>query len=134
MARRPKNGDASLFPASTVASIQPPEIGKRPHFPQRVLVIGLDCATPQFVFGPQRFDLPNLQRLAADGCWGLLRSCDPPITAPAWAVMMSGRDPGASVFLVTVGAQGEDHPMSFHGENAGGHRYPLSGHCFRACF
>ena len=62
---------------------------------QRVLVIGLDCATPQFVFGPQRFDLPNLRRLAADGCWGPLRSCDPPITAPAWAVMMSGRDPGA---------------------------------------
>ena len=62
---------------------------------ERVLVIGLDCATPQFVFGPQRFDLPNLRRLAADGCWGLLRSCDPPITAPAWAVMMSGRDPGA---------------------------------------
>ena len=62
---------------------------------QRVLVIGLDCATPQFVFGPQRFDLPNLQGLVENGCWGLLRSCDPPITAPAWAVMMSGRDPGA---------------------------------------
>jgi predicted AlkP superfamily phosphohydrolase/phosphomutase len=61
---------------------------------QRVLVIGLDCATPQFLFGPDRFDLPNLRRLAEGGRWGLLRSCDPPITAPAWAVMMSSKDPG----------------------------------------
>ncbi|HEO70180.1 MAG TPA: phosphodiesterase, partial [Candidatus Hydrogenedentes bacterium] len=62
---------------------------------QRVLVIGLDCATPQFVFGSDAFELPNLQRLAASGCWGRLKSCHPPITVPAWASMMSGRDPGA---------------------------------------
>ncbi len=61
---------------------------------QRVLVIGLDCATPQFVFGPDRFDMPNLQALAQAGAWGLLRSCDPPITVPAWSSMMSSRDPG----------------------------------------
>ena len=61
---------------------------------ERVLVIGLDCATPQFVFGPDRFDLPNLQRLMSQGCWGLLESCHPPITAPAWTSMMSGKDPG----------------------------------------
>ncbi|MBI4557364.1 MAG: alkaline phosphatase family protein [Candidatus Hydrogenedentes bacterium] len=60
----------------------------------RVLVIGLDCATPQFIFGPQRFALPNFQRLMKAGCWGLLKSCDPPITVPAWACMMSGKDPG----------------------------------------
>ena len=30
-----ENGDASLFPASRVASIEPPEIGKRPHFPMK---------------------------------------------------------------------------------------------------
>jgi len=28
------------------------------------------------------------------GCWGRLKSCDPPITVPAWAVMMSSKDPG----------------------------------------
>jgi len=61
----------------------------------RVLVIGLDCAAPRFLFGPDRFDLPHLERLAAAGCWGSLRSCDPPITVPAWAAMMSGKDPGA---------------------------------------
>lgn len=61
---------------------------------ERVLVIGLDSATPQFVFGPDRFDLPNLQGLASRGCWGLLESCHPPITIPAWTSMMSGKDPG----------------------------------------
>ena len=61
---------------------------------QRVLLIGLDCAAPQFIFGADRFDLPHMQALAANGCWGLLRSCDPPITVPAWASMMSSKDPG----------------------------------------
>ena len=65
---------------------------------ERVLVIGLDCATPQFVFGPNRFDLPSLRRLSDRGCWGRLRSCHPPITVPAWAVMTSGKDPGTLGF------------------------------------
>ena len=61
---------------------------------ERVLLIGLDCATPQFLFGPDKFDLPNLQKLMDAGTYGLLRSCHPPITVPAWAVMMSSKDPG----------------------------------------
>ena len=60
----------------------------------RIAVIGLDCATPQFIFGPDRFDLPNLRRLSEAGCWGPLASCHPPITVPAWASMFSGKDPG----------------------------------------
>jgi len=60
----------------------------------RVLVIGLDCAAPRFMFGNEAFQLPNIQGLMERGCWGRLRSCDPPITAPAWACMMSGKDPG----------------------------------------
>ena len=61
---------------------------------KRVLLIGLDCAAPRFVFGPEAFELPNLQRLMASGCWGPLRSCHPPITVPAWSCMMTGKDPG----------------------------------------
>ncbi len=29
-----------------------------------------------------------------EGMYGPLRSCEPPITVPAWSVMLSGRDPG----------------------------------------
>ena len=60
----------------------------------KVAVIGLDCAAPQLVFDRFREDLPNLCRLMDGGVWGRLRSCDPPITVPAWSCMMSGFDPG----------------------------------------
>lgn len=60
---------------------------------KRLLIIGLDCAPPSLIF--DRADkLPNLNRLMTDGVFGPLRSCDPPITIPAWMVMATGRDPG----------------------------------------
>ena len=62
--------------------------------PQRVLVIGLDCASPGFLFGPQKPSLPFLDSFRAKSLWGELRSCDPPITVPAWSCMFTGRDPG----------------------------------------
>ncbi|HEY3050586.1 MAG TPA: alkaline phosphatase family protein [Gaiellaceae bacterium] len=61
----------------------------------RALVIGLDCAPPQLVFERWRDDLPTLRALMERGRYGVLRSCDPPITVPAWACMTSSRSPGA---------------------------------------
>jgi predicted AlkP superfamily phosphohydrolase/phosphomutase len=61
---------------------------------RRVLVIGLDCAPPALVFDRLRRHLPNLSALMRRGAWGPLRSSVPPITLPAWACMLSGRDPG----------------------------------------
>lgn len=58
------------------------------------LVIGLDCAAPALVFDQFRAYLPCVSTLMADGAWGPLRSTVPPITMPAWACMLSGRDPG----------------------------------------
>jgi len=60
----------------------------------KLLVIGLDCATPQFVFDEWRRDLPNLDRLMSEGIYGELRSTIPPVTVPAWASMLSSKDPG----------------------------------------
>lgn len=62
--------------------------------PRKVVVIGLDCAEPELVFDRFRGRLPNLERLMARGAHGRLRSCDPPITVPAWSVMLSSKDPG----------------------------------------
>jgi predicted AlkP superfamily phosphohydrolase/phosphomutase len=59
------------------------------------LVIGLDCAPPEFIFERWRQDLPALSSLMERGRYGVLRSCDPPITVPAWACMTSSRSPGA---------------------------------------
>ncbi|MBI3783867.1 MAG: alkaline phosphatase family protein [Deltaproteobacteria bacterium] len=60
----------------------------------RVAVIGLDCVPPRLVFDRWRGQLPNLGRLMSQGLWGALRSTHPPITVPAWASMVTGKDPG----------------------------------------
>ncbi len=65
----------------------------RPHA-AKVVVIGLDCAEPTLVFERFAAKLPNLSRLREQGAWGTLRSCDPPITVPAWMSMMTSKDPG----------------------------------------
>lgn len=61
---------------------------------QKLVIIGLDCAAPQLVFDAWRDQLPNLNRLMSAGAYGILQSCTPCITVPAWSVMTSGKDPG----------------------------------------
>lgn len=61
---------------------------------RRVMFIGLDCAAPELVFDRWLDDLPNLKSICRSGVYGSLRSCDPPITVPAWSVMMSSKSPG----------------------------------------
>lgn len=61
---------------------------------QRVLLLGLDCASPQLVFQKFRDDLPTLSALMNKGTWGILNSSTPCITVPAWSSMTSSRDPG----------------------------------------
>jgi predicted AlkP superfamily phosphohydrolase/phosphomutase len=58
------------------------------------MVIGLDCAEPELVFERWLDRLPNIRSLIERGVYGPLRSCDPPITVPAWAVMTSSKKPG----------------------------------------
>lgn len=61
---------------------------------RRLVMIGLDCATPELIFDRFADDLPTLTRLRAGAVSGPLRSVVPPITMPAWACMMSGQTPG----------------------------------------
>lgn len=61
---------------------------------RKVVVIGLDCATPQLVFDQWRDRLPNLSKLIDGGTYGELESAIPPITVPAWMSMMTSKDPG----------------------------------------
>ena len=79
---------------------------------RQVMVIGLDCAEPDLVFDRWLDQLPNLKSLMDRGAYGLLRSCDPPITVPAWAVMTSSKKPG------TLGIYGfrnrADHSYNHH--------------------
>lgn len=59
----------------------------------KILVIGLDCAAPELLFGDER--LVNVRRLMDRGCYGRLESVIPPITIPAWQCMVTSQDPGS---------------------------------------
>jgi len=59
----------------------------------RILVIGLDSAAPELLFGDER--LINFRRLMDGGCYGRLETIIPPITVPAWMCMATSQDPGS---------------------------------------
>ena len=58
----------------------------------KIVVLGLDCAAPEILFGDER--LENIRCLMDAGCYGRLESIIPPITVPAWICMATGQDPG----------------------------------------
>jgi len=58
----------------------------------KVLLVGLDCAAPELLFGDER--LVNFRRMMDAGSYGRLESVVPPITVPAWMCMATGQDPG----------------------------------------
>lgn len=60
----------------------------------KVFVVGIDCGEPSLVFDRWRDRLPNLSRLMEAGTYGELTSTIPAITVPAWASMLSSKDPG----------------------------------------
>jgi predicted AlkP superfamily phosphohydrolase/phosphomutase len=62
---------------------------------KKVVVIGLDSLSPEILFERFTSDMPNIRELMVRGRWGALRTCHPPITIPAWAVMFTGMDPGS---------------------------------------
>ena len=59
----------------------------------KILVIGLDCATPEILLADER--LVNIRRLMQMGAFGRLESIIPPITVPAWMCMSTSLDPGS---------------------------------------
>ena len=61
---------------------------------RKLLLIGLDSASPDLVFNRFKKELPNLSELVDNGLYGKLRSSMPPITVPAWMVMFTGLHPG----------------------------------------
>ena len=60
----------------------------------KLAIIGLDSVPPEMMFDKLLDKLPNIKRIYDRGIHGNLLSCDPPITVPAWMVMMTGKNPG----------------------------------------
>ncbi len=62
---------------------------------QKVVVVGLDGATPQLVWPwAKAGKLPNLAWLIAEGVHGELRSVVPPLSPSAWSSFATGKNPG----------------------------------------
>ncbi len=61
---------------------------------RRAIVIGLDCAPPRILYRELASELEVLGEIIGDGARYVLKSCHPPITIPAWAVMATGKTPG----------------------------------------
>ncbi len=60
----------------------------------KILVIGLDSVPSDLLFKELVDDLPNIKRMMSQGLFCTLESCHPPITVPAWMVMMTSKSPG----------------------------------------
>ncbi len=61
----------------------------------RVIVIGLDGATWDLIKPlADEGKLPAFKKLMHEGAWGELKSTVPPVTAPAWASFLTGKNPG----------------------------------------
>ncbi len=60
----------------------------------RMLIIGLDGASPQLMFDRMRPMLPVWSQLLDTSIWGELESVIPVTSLPAWPALFSGRDPG----------------------------------------
>jgi len=76
---------------------------------EKILIIGLDCATPQLVFDEFASDLPNLRSLWEKGYKAKMVSTIPPITVPAWTSMMTSKDPGQLGFYGFRNRAGYDY-------------------------
>jgi predicted AlkP superfamily phosphohydrolase/phosphomutase len=62
--------------------------------PDKLVIIGLDCVTPQLLYGDWLDEMPNVRRLLDGGFGANMVSTIPPITVPAWMSMMTSKDPG----------------------------------------
>lgn len=61
---------------------------------RKLLVIGLDCVPPSLLYKEFKEELPNISMLLDDGYKAEMKTTNPPITIPAWAVMTTGKSPG----------------------------------------
>jgi len=61
---------------------------------KKVILLGLDSAPPELLFEEFIDDLPNFKMLVEKGISGRLRTIEPPITIPAWASMVTSKNPG----------------------------------------
>ena len=61
---------------------------------RKLFVIGLDCAPPKLLYDEFKDELPVLGSLLDESSKATLHSSHPPITIPAWLIMVTGKTAG----------------------------------------
>lgn len=61
---------------------------------RKVFILGLDSTPPRILYEEYGVELENLKNIVGESLRFTLKSCHPPITIPAWAVMFTGKTPG----------------------------------------
>lgn len=61
---------------------------------KKVIVIGLDGASHEIFFNRWQDEFPNIKKIKEKAYYGHLKSCLPPVTAPAWVSFATGCNPG----------------------------------------
>ena len=65
----------------------------------KVLVLGIDGAPPEYFFDKWLEELPNIKRLIKEGCYAELNSTIPNLSAVAWTSIITGKPPAdTSIF------------------------------------
>lgn len=59
----------------------------------KVFVLGIDGAPPKFIFDEWLDELPTIKSLMERGCYARLNSSVPPLSAVAWASLVTGKTP-----------------------------------------
>ncbi len=82
---------------------------------QKIIVIGLDGASPKIFFDKWKEEFPNIKKIKEKGWYGKLKSTTPPVTGPAWASFATGCNPGKHGifdFLYQDPATGDLRPIT----------------------
>lgn len=62
---------------------------------EKVVIIGVDGASPDLIEPwMNQGKLPNFEKIRKNGAWGKLSSTVPPFSAPSWASIITGCNPG----------------------------------------
>jgi predicted AlkP superfamily phosphohydrolase/phosphomutase len=79
--------------------------------PRRLLLIGLDGATPELALGAWRTELRTLHMLTDRGVRGRTQSSTPTASLPAWLSLLSGQDPGQLGIYTTAPRQPHSYAL-----------------------
>jgi len=60
---------------------------------EKVFVLGIDGAPPEYLFDKWLDELPNIKKIIDNGCYAKLNSTIPPLSVTAWSSIFTGKSP-----------------------------------------